>query len=458
MDIQRSMVLILSDTAIQFDWVILCVMIGLVLLSGFFSMSETVFSSVNVVRLTLYVEEGKKGAKKALYCAENFNNTLTTLLIGNNIVNIALATISVGFFVKLLNGNESIANVVSTAVITVIVLIFGEILPKTLAKTYSEKLALFLGRIIYALYIILFPFVFIFKGLQKGVKGKETNEPKVNEAELEVILDTMEEEGAIESEEVELIQNILELNDKTVRDIMTPRVDVIFIEIHTEIENIKEILFECQYSRIPVFDADKDKIVGILFEREFLTNYIKNPNFKIADILKPVTYVSTSMKVNSLIHELQKNKMHIAIVSGEYGETAGVVTMEDALEELVGEIYDEHDNLEDDILIKKLDNNKYNLNASIYLEDLFDELELGKVPEVEANKLSGWLYSLGESVPTEGQEYTYVTKFIKKDEDESYVDISYKLWFTITKVEDRRIIEVELEIENFEEDENVEEN
>lgn len=453
MDIQRSMVLILSNVNSEFDFIVFFIMFGMILLSGFFSMTETVFSSVNVVRLTLYVEEGKKGAKKALYCAENFNNTLTTLLIGNNIVNIGLATISVGFFSKLI-ADVNVSNIVSTTVITVLVLIFGEILPKTVAKAYSDRLALFLGRIIYVLYILLFPLVAIFKGLQSGVQPKDSNEPKVNEAELEVILDTMEEEGTIDSEEVELIQSVLELNDKTVRDIMTPRVDVIFIEVHTPIEKVKDILFECKYSRIPVFDADKDKIIGILFEREFLTNYIKNPQFDVKSILKPVNYVSTSMKVNNLIHSLQKNKMHIAIVSGEYGETAGVVTMEDALEELVGEIYDEHDNLEDDVLIKKITTNKYNLNASIYLEDLFDELELGKVPDVESNKLSGWLYSLGESIPEEGQEFVHISKFIKKDEEDIYVDVTYKLTFIITNVEDRRIIDVKLIVEDFIEETN----
>lgn len=437
---------------------ILVAMILLVALSGFFSMSETVFSSVNLVRLRINVEEGKKGAKKGLYCAENFNNTLTALLIGNNIVNIGLATISVTFFAELILNNASLANIVSTAVITIVVLICGEIIPKTLAKTYSDKLALILGPVIYLLQKALYPFVKIFNLMQKGVQGKETNEPKVNEAELEVILDTMEEEGAIESEEVELIQNILELNDKIIRDIMTPRVDVIFIDIKQGVEEIKDIFFDCKYSRVPVYDNDKDKIIGVLFEREFLTNYIKNPTFDVKSILKPVTYVSTSMKVNTLIHELQKSKMHLAVVSGEYGETAGVVTMEDALEELVGEIYDEHDNQEDDILIKKITTNKYKLNASIYLEDLFDELELGKAPDVDSSKLSGWLYSLGESVPTEGQEVIYYSKFIKKDEEEDYVDVSYKLTFTITKVEDRRIIDVKLVVEDFVEEENSEEN
>ncbi|MFI3329774.1 MAG: hemolysin family protein [bacterium] len=456
MDIQRN-ILAIEFGSVNFP--ILIAMVILVALSGFFSMSETVFSSVNLVRLRLNVEEGKKGAKKALYCAENFNNTLTALLIGNNIVNIGLATISVTFFAGLILNNANVANIVSTAAITIVVLICGEIIPKTLAKTYSDKLALFLGNIIYALQMVLYPFVKVFNLMQKGVQGKETNEPKVNEAELEVILDTMEEEGAIESDEVEMIQNILELNDKTIRDIMTPRVDVVFIDINQTVEQIKEIFFDTKYSRVPVYDADKDKIIGILFEREFLTNYIKNPTFNVKSILKPVTYVSTSMKVNNLIHELQKNKMHIAIVSGEYGETAGVVTMEDALEELVGEIYDEHDNHEDDILIKKITTNKYKLNASIYLEDLFDELELGKAPDVEASKLSGWLYSLGESVPKEGQEYIHYSKFIKKnDEDDDYIDVSYKLTFNITKVEDRRIIEVRLIVEDYLEEDKSEEN
>ncbi len=448
MDIQRFGLLIQTGITVNFG--ILATMIVLVVLSGFFSMSETVFSSVNLVRLRLNVEEGKKGAKKALYCAENFNNTLTTLLIGNNIVNIGLATISVTFFADIFINNANLANIVSTAAITIVVLICGEIIPKTLAKAYSDKIVLYLGGVIYCLQLFFFPLVKIFNLMQKGVQGKETNEPKVNEAELEVILDTMEEEGAIESDEVEMIQNILELNDKTVRDIMTPRVDVVFIDINLSVEEIKDIFFETKYSRVPVYDADKDKIIGILYEREFLTQYIKNSNFNVKSILKPVTYVSTSMKVNNLIHELQKTNMHIAVVSGEYGETAGLVTMEDALEELVGEIYDEHDNQEDDILIKKISEKNYKLNASIYLEDLFDELELGKAPDVEASKLSGWLYSLGESVPTEGQEVIHYTKFIRKDEtDEEYVNVSYKLTFTITKVEDRRILEVKLVIEDF---------
>ncbi len=454
MDIYRSIELILTSADTGFDPFIFAMMILLILLSGFFSMTETVFSSVNIVRLKISVEEGKKGSKRALNCAENFNNTLTTLLIGNNIVNIGLATISVGFFSKLLFNNPNLVEVVSTVSITVVVLIFGEIIPKTIAKSYSDKLALYLGGIIYVLQLFLYPLVKLFNLMQKGVQGKETAEPQVNEAELEAILGTMEEEGAIESDEAEMIQNILELNDRSVGDIMIPRVDIQAIDASLSNEEIIKILFECKYSRIPVYDKDKDHIIGILYEREYLTNYIKDPSFNIKSILKDVKYVSTSMKVNTLIHELQKSKVHIAIVSGEYGETAGLVTMEDALEELVGEIYDEHDNLEDDVLIKKITTNKYNLNASIYLDELFDELELGKAPETEVSKLSGWLYSMGESVPTEGQEYVYISNFIKRNEtDEEYKDVSYKLTFTITKVEDRRIIDVKLVVEDYIEEE-----
>ena len=450
MDIQGSSGLILQELAEgSLNIPLLIVMIILVLLSAFFSMTETVYSTTNTVRLTVHAESGKKSAQKALWIAEHFDKTLTTILVGNNLVNISLATISVVFFGQLLN-NGNIVEVVSTAVTTIIVLIFGEIMPKTIAKQHADTLALKLSFIVYVIMVVLSPVVFVFNGFQKllHINDKESEkEPQVNEAELEAILDTMEEEGAIESEEVELINNILDLNDREVKDIMTPRPDIIAVSDEMDHDEIKTVLFNSKLSRIPVYHGDKDNIVGILFERDFLTAYIKRKNFRIKSLLRPVKYVSTSMKVNDLIHELQKTKMHMAIVSGEYGEVVGLVTMEDALEELVGEIYDEHDESEDEVLIQQVGEGEYLVNANIYIEDLFDDLDLGRVPETQYSKLSGWLYGSCEDIPEEGYNFVYTSTFITKTEDEEYEEITKRLTFVVTKVEDRRIIEAKLFIE-----------
>ena len=267
----------------------------------------------------------------------------------------------------------------------------------------------------------------------------------------------MEEEGAIESEEVELINNILDLNDREVKDIMTPRPDIIAVSDEMDHDEIKTVLFNSKLSRIPVYHGDKDNIIGILFERDFLTAYIKRKNFRIKPLLRPVKYVSTSMKVNDLIHELQKTKMHMAIVSGEYGEVVGLVTMEDALEELVGEIYDEHDESIDEMLIQKVDEDEYLINANIYLEDLFDDLDLGKVPETQYSKLSGWLYGSCEDIPEEGYNYVYISKYIAKTNDEEYEEVIKRLTYVVTQVEDRIIIEARLFIEVLEDEDDKDE-
>ena len=461
MDIQGSSELILQELveSSSLNFPLLIAMIILVLLSAFFSMTETVYSTTNTVRLTVLAEEGKKQAQKALWIADHYDRTLTTILVGNNLVNISLATISVTFFTQLLT-NGSIVELVSTLVTTIVVLIFGEITPKTIAKEHADSLAVKLSSIVYIVIWILTPVVIIFSGFQKLLhlgKDKTEKEPQVNEAELEAILDTMEEEGAIESEEVELINNILDLNDREVKDIMTPRPDIIAVSDEMDHDEIKTVLFNSKLSRIPVYHGDKDNIIGILFERDFLTAYIKRKNFRIKSLLRPVKYVSTSMKVNDLIHELQKTKMHMAIVSGEYGEVVGLVTMEDALEELVGEIYDEHDESEDEMLIQKIEEGEYLVNANIYIEDLFDDLDLGKTPETQYSKLSGWLYGSCEDIPEEGYNFTYISKYIAKTDDEDYEEVIKRLTFVVTKVEDRRILEARLFIEVIDEEDSLDE-
>lgn len=435
-----------------FNAPIFIAMLALVCMSAFFSMSETVFSTCNTVKLTLLAEEGKKSAQKALWITQHYDRTITTLLVGNNIVNTTLSIISVTFFADLLINSPNLVEFVSVAAVTIIVLIFGEITPKTIAKIYADSLALSLSYIIRFIEFLLFPIVIIFTGYQKLFHMKESEEdkePQVNEQELQAILDDMEDEGAIESNEVEMINAVLSLNDREVKDIMTPRPDIVAISDDADIDDIKDLFFEAKFSRIPVYHDDKDNIVGILFERDFLTTYIKRKNFRLKTILRPVKYVSASMKVDDLFHELQKSKMHMAVVSGEYGEVIGLVTMEDALEEMVGEIYDEHDETKDEVLIQKVEEGEYIVNANIYLEDLFEDLELGKAPETQYSKLSGWLYGNCEDVPEEGFNYVYVSKFIHKTDDEDYEECTKKLTFVITKVEDRRILEAKLFVEDI---------
>ena len=463
MDIQSTNLILTEVSGVPyFNAPIFIAMLALVCMSAFFSMSEAVFSTCNTVKLTLLAEEGKKSAQKALWITQHYDRTITTLLVGNNIVNTTLSIISVTFFADLLINSPNLVEFVSVAAVTIIVLIFGEITPKTIAKIYADSLALSLSYIIRFIEFLLFPIVIIFTGYQKLFHMKESEEdkePQVNEQELQAILDDMEDEGAIESNEVEMINAVLSLNDREVKDIMTPRPDIVAISDDADIDDIKDLFFEAKFSRIPVYHDDKDNIVGILFERDFLTTYIKRKNFRLKTILRPVKYVSASMKVDDLFHELQKSKMHMAVVSGEYGEVIGLVTMEDALEEMVGEIYDEHDETKDEVLIQKVEEGEYIVNANIYLEDLFEDLELGKAPETQYSKLSGWLYGNCEDVPEEGFNYVYVSKFIHKTDDEDYEEFTKKLTFVITKVEDRRILEAKLFVEditNSEEDEDEE--
>lgn len=453
MDIQSTNLILTEVSGVPyFNAPIFIAMLALVCMSAFFSMSETVFSTCNTVKLTLLAEEGKKSAQKALWITQHYDRTITTLLVGNNIVNTTLSIISVTFFADLLINSPNLVEFVSVAAVTIIVLIFGEITPKTIAKIYADSLAVSLSYIIRFIEFLLFPIVIIFTGYQKLFHMKESEEdkePQVNEQELQAILDDMEDEGAIESNEVEMINAVLSLNDREVKDIMTPRPDIIAISDDADIDDIKDLFFEAKFSRIPVYHDDKDNIVGILFERDFLTTYIKRKNFRLKTILRPVKYVSASMKVDDLFHELQKSKMHMAVVSGEYGEVIGLVTMEDALEEMVGEIYDEHDETKDEVLIQKVEDGEYIVNANIYLEDLFEDLELGKAPETQYSKLSGWLYGNCEDVPEEGFNYVYVSKFIHKTDDEDYEECTKKLTFVITKVEDRRILEAKLFVEDI---------
>lgn len=443
----ESVRLILANN-IQYNLII--PMVLLVFVSAFFSMSETVFSSVNVIRLKTNIEDGVAGSKKAYWITENFDLTITTILVGNNLANILLTTIAVSFWSSIFTDNIGLVNAMNTGVMTIIILIFGEILPKSFARTYADKIALQISGIFYYIIQLLRPLTWGFIKLKGLIVGESTEEKvSVTGDELETIIDTMEEEGSIDEDEAEMLQSVLDLNDKTVYEIMTPRVDMVTIDIEDDLEEIKKIFFENQFSRIPVYEDTRDNVIGILHERDFFTKLIKGQKIMIKKLMKEPLFVSKSMRIDTLIETLQRENTHLAIVSGEYGGTSGIVTMEDALEELVGEIYDEHDDVDDD-LIQPIKENKYGLNAEIDLEDLFDELNLGPEPETSYSNLGGWLYEKFEDIPEVDESYVY-RQIIPSYEYDEEIDKILILTFKVKDIKERRISYVHLTVEELNE-------
>ena len=431
---------------------LLIALIILLMFSAFFSCAETALSTSNIIRLKGYVEEKRRGAKKALYLAEKFDTTLITLLVGNNIVNIGATTIA-AYILSQVIVNPSVYNIVNTLGMTIIVLIFGEITPKSLAKENPEKIALKFSGLLFIIHKILWPFSWFFYKLRKlMIKKSNKITPQVTEEELESIIETMEDEGVIENDNAELMQNALNINDTTVYEIMTPRVDVVAVDINEDIESIKNVFLEYKYSRIPVIDKDKDNMIGILRERDFFTAYImkdKEP-VNLKKIISSPYYVSKTTKVDDLIKEMQEVKKHFAIVLDEYGGTSGIVTMEDALEELVGEIYDEYDDVPElDFDFKQINENKYQINPEMDLEDLFDELDLGKAPETSYPTVGGLVYELSEEPPYKGKVVKYDTTYDNNDLDNPIVK-HYELHFKVDRVIKRRIKSLILEINEVE--------
>lgn len=452
MDIQRSF--FLSEVQ-GFNTPLFIIMLVCIVLSAFFSMTETAFSSVNVVKLKILVEDRKSGAKKALQLADNFDKTVTTLLIGNNIVNTALSTVAVTFFIDL-GMKEEWVSLASTLIVTVILLIFGEILPKTFAKNHPEPIAVKMAYIVYVLSLIFYPLILLFRGLQRLITRKKNQDDKVfDEDELNILLDEMEENGAIEDDEASIIKNVLDLKDRSVSDIMVPRMDMYAINYNESLDNVKQSLMDSKYSRIPVYKTDKDHIVGILYVRDFFPALIKNPKLSWKKLIRPVKYVSSQMKVDDLIVEFQKTKTMLAIVSGEYGDVSGLVTLEDALEELVGEIYDEHDvDGQDDLLFELQEDGSYLVDADMYVEDLFERLNIGDIPEDVPSKLSGWLFAKCESIPEVGFTMNYVACYTMQDEETSeYEDFAKTLEISISAVDDRRIHQVRVVVREATEEE-----
>ncbi len=450
MDVQSIIPLSIGVTG----GILITVMIVLVVFSAFFSMSETAFSSTTDAKLRLLIEERKSGAKKALQLASNFDKTLITLLIGNNIVNVLLSTLAVLFFGYLIQDNDTLLSVVSTAVVTITILIFGEILPKVIAKQYPEAIATKVAWPVYVIMLILTPLVYFFLGIQKLFTRRQTEAEAIDEDELGVLIDQMEDQGEIEHDEAETIRNVFDLNDRSVSDIMIPRIQMDAINYESTLEEVKSFMIDNPYSRIPVYKTDKDHIIGILYERDFFPALIKNPKMSWRRVIRPAKFVAGSMKVDALIEELQKAKTHIAIVSGEYGDVLGLVTLEDAIEEIVGEIYDEHDIPGDnDLIFLEEEDGAYIVDGEWFVDDLFDKLGVGDQPDDVPSKLSGWMFAKCESIPEPGFSFDYVAIYTKQNEEEEYEDFAKVITFTIDQVKNRRIETVKVTIRDASDEE-----
>ncbi len=444
--------------AVTFNPVLIILMIGLLLISAFFSMTETAYSSIGRLRMKTLVELKKPGSKKALWIVDNFDKTLTTLLVGNNLANIALATVSVLLFTGLfkdLRNADTVITLMNTGVMTVIILIFGEILPKSIAKTNAEKICLWESKFLYMLIKIMMPLTYLFLLLNRKVTKRidTDNRISVTESDLETIIGTMEEEGSIDEEEADMLHKVLDLSEISVEEIMTPRVDMIAVEVNDDIKTITDTFFKNKYSRLPVYDNNTDNIIGILSERDFYTKLIKEQNINLRRMVRKPLFIPASTKVDALIELLQTQNMHLAIVVDEYGGVDGIVTMEDALEELVGEIYDEHDDIIE--TITKKDDYTYLINADYDIEDLFDDLNLGKPPVSDSTSVGGWLFEMFQDIPGVDEEIEYEVRYNQEYDELSELikEDRAVLVFKVLKVNKRRIKSVLMTINVIESEE-----
>ncbi|MBN8209386.1 HlyC/CorC family transporter [Bacillus sp. NTK071] len=400
---------------------------SLILLSAFFSSAETAYSSVNKIRLRNFADEGKRGSKRALAIAENFDKALSTILIGNNIVNIAAASISAAVATDLFGGNTGL--VISTVVMTILILIFGEILPKSLAKEHAESYSLLIATVLYVLIKLLAPVNFFFVKLKELVSkffAKSSTLPSVTEEELKVMLDISEEEGVIDKEERDLIHRSMDFDDTLAGQVLTPRIDIVAIDIEQSIDEMKEIFFEERFSRIPVYQDSIDNIIGILTEKEFLTHLIKYKNVDVKKLIREPLFVVESMKISTLLPKLQKEKVHMAIVLDEFGGTSGLVTLEDVLEEIVGEIWDEQDEKFSTML--RISDSNYHFDAQHQLDDFFEVMN-ATPPESSYHTLGGWVIETLGTVPSMGDSFYYEN-----------------LKIIVDQVEERRVRKIQVEV------------
>ena len=391
--------------------VILGIVIGLLILcSSFFSCIETAFSCVSTARLKNEESKGNKKAKNALFITENFDKALTTILIGNNVVNLGCSSLAT---VLCMNIFQNFAAAISTGLTTILVLTFGEIIPKCIGKEKSEAVALNTAIILKGLMIVLTPLSFLFIAIKTGalkLLNIRNDSPTVTEDELKYIIEHSENEGVLEEEESEMVQSALEFDEKSAFEVLTPRVDMLALDIDDDFETNKNKILTERYSRVPVYKENLDNILGILYTRDYLEELIdgKTPDIKL--LINDAFFTYKSRKLSALMNDLRKNQVNMAIVTDEYGGTLGIVTMEDLIEEIVGEIYDEDEDIEKEYT--KLRENCYFVSGDLEFDN-----------DTESHTVGGFIFEHMGRIPKEGDKFE--------------ID---GLSFEVYKVEERRII------------------
>lgn len=398
-----------SDTITQF-----IIMAVLVLMSAYFSATETAFSSLNRTKIKALAEKGDKRAALVNRLSDNYDRLLSTILIGNNIVNIAATAIATVVFIRIY---KDIGATVSTVFTTVVILVFGEITPKSIAKDCPEKFAMFSAPALNLLIYILMPLNFLFslwKKLVSKIFGLEAD-TKMSHDELLMLVDEVQQDGSVDEDEGELLKNAIEFTEREAEDILTHRVDLEAVSIDCTKEEIAKAFNESKFSRILVYDGDIDHIVGVIHIKDFYTEYgITQKSIK--KIITPAIFVMKNEKVNDILRQLQKEKSHIAVVVDEYGGTYGIVTMEDILEELVGEIWDEHD--EENVVIKKIGPDTYSVDGYMDMNDFCEYFDIDA--ETDAVSVGGWVMEQMGQIPDSGECFNYENLSITVDKIENH--------------------------------------
>ena len=408
----------------------------LTLSSRFFSATETAFSSANKIKLKNLAADDNKRAAYALRLCEDFDKLITAVLVGNTISNITMTTVATVY--GIMTWGAKVGPTIATVMVTFLVLVFGEISPKILAREYAEETALALTPFVRALIFILTPLTFIFNGLKiflKKVFGKKDG-PEFSEDELLTIVEEAEAGGAIGEEQSELIANAIEFNDIEAIDILTPRVDIVAVERGTPVAEIKKVFKESGLSRLPVYEDDLDDIIGVINQKDLYNNNVKTIK-DTEKIIKPVAYVAETLKAAVLLKKMQAKRTHIAIVVDEYGGTTGLVTLEDIIEEIVGDIYDEHDTVTSKD-VRPAGDDIYMVAGGANLEDFFEMFD--EEIEADATTINGWVMIELDRLPKVGDEFDYESR--------------HKLFHVkVTKADGRRALMTRITVKDRPEDE-----
>ena len=393
----------------------------LILLSGFFSCVETAFSCANTIRLKALRDDGNRRAKTALWVTDNFDKALTAILIGNNVVNLGCSSLAT---ILCLNIFKNYGAAIATGGTTLLVLTFGEVIPKCLGREMSDGIVLHTAGMLKVLTYVLTPLVYFFTGIKSlfmKIANIKKNSPSVTEDELKYIIETIEEEGILEEQESELVQSALEFDEKTAQEILTPRVDVTVIDIDDSMEDIHDLIIRERYSRIPVYENDIDNIIGILHTRDYLEKVIAGEKVDLRSLITPAHFIYKNLKLSDILSDFRANRLHIAIVTDEYGGMLGIVTMEDLLEEIVGDIWDEDEDIEH--TFTRMDDDRYLVSGDMDLEELFELFDIRPDDDIESNSVGGFIVEQLGDIPIRGQKVVYEG-----------------VTFTVKRVRNRRII------------------